>query len=52
MHYSENKDFIVFNAVENTLRKSIDEAAPHVRFHDRPCCRSIDDILHCGKHFE
>ncbi len=39
VHNDQNEQFIGFNRIQNTIRKSPDQATPDIAFQNRPCVR-------------
>ncbi len=52
MHYGKNKYTVLFNAIENTERKSGGQAATDVGVQNRPCFGKRKNVLDCSMNLE
>ena len=52
IHYGEYEYFIRFNAIENTIRKTVNEITANLTFQGRPGKRIRDYIPNTGIYFD
>lgn len=52
MHYRQDKDPTIFDAVKDTIRKTVYKTTPDIFFDEGPRIGIFDYVLDSGEHFD